>query len=165
MRRNDKIKVPTAQFIREVKTNKSTFWCFFYNKSEKNEEGEWVISERYVINSLNLQPLPDTEIIIKDIVGVKPQVMHSKDGREFLNCALWCNIQYIDEEPNTSVNSDYSYDNQTTFNVRDNDNVNQNFKTSNNYNDTGIANNYEKHYEQRNNNLNNDFVSDEDLPF
>lgn len=112
MKKGSKIKVPKAQFVKEMKDyNKNPYYSFLYNHSVKNKQtGEWEITERYVINVMDVIVQPETEIEIVEILEAKPQIMKSKDGRDFLNCVMWVNVG--ENKNNNNFNQQQTYQQQ-----------------------------------------------------
>ena len=106
MKKNTKIKVPQKQFVKELKDyNGMPYYSFFHNHSVKNKEtGQWEIVERYVINVMNVILQPEIEIEITEIIEAKPQLMKSKDGRDFLNCIIWVNVNVLNNQNNANAN-------------------------------------------------------------
>lgn len=100
MKKNEKIKTPTSQFIKELKDyNNNTYYSFLHNKSEKNKEtNEWVIKERYVINVMNITVKPNTEIEINEILETVPRVMKDKKGKDYMNCILYVTASVVGEK-------------------------------------------------------------------
>ena len=112
MKKGSKIKVPKSQFVKEMKDyNNNPYYSFLYNHSVKNKQtGEWEITERYVINVMDVIIQPETEIEIVDILEAKPQIMKSKDGRDFLNCVMWVNVG--ENKNNNNFNQQQTYQQQ-----------------------------------------------------
>lgn len=94
-----RIKTPSANFIKKMQDFKGNpYTSFLYNYSAKNEKsGKYEIKERYVINIFNIVPNADSEIICTNIVNCKPQIMKSKDGRDFLNCVVTIEADNVSE--------------------------------------------------------------------
>ena len=123
MKCDEIIKVPKAQFVKEMKAyNKNPYYSFLFNKSAKNKEtGEWETTERYVINVMNIVVKPETEIQITRIIESKPQVMTDKKGKQYLNCLLWVDANSIKKEEqevnNNNFSSGYSNNNSSNNNM------------------------------------------------
>lgn len=123
MRKDTKLTTPNNKnFIKVMKDyNGVPYYSFLYNKSEKNKETqEWEIKERYVINVMNIELEENMDIIITEILEAKPQVMKSKNGKDYLNCLIWCNADKIKKE---TENTYYS-NNNGGYNVSNNNNDN-----------------------------------------
>ena len=116
MKKGEKIKVPNSQFVKEMKDyNNNPYYSFFFNKNAKKKDSdEWYVSERYVINVMNIVVEPMAEIQITDILDAKPQIMYDKKGKEYLNCMLWVNADNIKVE-NQDISSSQPQSNSTTY--------------------------------------------------
>ena len=126
MRKDTKVTTPNNKnFIKVLKDyNGVPYYSFLYNKSEKNKETqEWEIKERYVINVMNIELEENMEIIITEIIEAKPQVMKSKNGKDYLNCLIWCNADKIKKEnENTYQATSYQQSNyNNNFVISDED--------------------------------------------
>lgn len=105
MRKQTKIKVPNSNFLKKIKDYKGVpYWSFFHNVSKRNDDGTWEVTEKYLINVLNIELEPNQEIIITEILDAKPRVMKSKDGRDFLNCELFVNAEVVKENVQNNQN-------------------------------------------------------------
>lgn len=146
MRKNTKIKVPQSQFVKEMKDyNGMPYYSFFHNHSVKNKQtGNWEIVERYVINVMNVILKPEMEIEITEIIEAKPQTMKSKDGRDFLNCVLWVNVNVLGDNQN---------------------NVNNNYQPQNNQQQYYQPQQQTQAQYQQSANVNEQIVDEDDLPF
>lgn len=100
MKKGSVVKSPISAFIKRMKDkNENTYYSFFANKSEKNKDTEeWTITERYVINVMNVEVLPESEYEIEEIIEAKPATMKDKSGKEYLNCLLWVNAKSKQQE-------------------------------------------------------------------
>lgn len=100
MKKGSVVKSPISAFIKRMKDkNENTYYSFFSNKSEKNKDTEeWTITERYVINVMNIEVLPESEYEIEEIIEAKPATMKDKSGKEYLNCLLWVNAKSKQQE-------------------------------------------------------------------
>lgn len=107
MKKGSVVKSPISAFIKRMKDkNENTYYSFFANKSEKNKDTEeWSIVERYVINVMNIEVLPESEYEIEEIIEAKPATMKDKSGKEYLNCLLWVNAKCKQQEQNNNNNS------------------------------------------------------------
>lgn len=108
--KSKKILTPPVEFIRRLEKKKSDgcFYSFFYNISKKKENSdEWKIAERYVINVMNLVPQERTEYYISNIIGCEPKIMKSKNGKDYLNCCVWCDLDVIENNHNNNANNTY----------------------------------------------------------
>ena len=105
MKRNAKLSVPANKsFVKELKDyNGTPYYSFLHNHSTRNKETDkWEIRERYVINVMNIIVKAGTEIQLTEILEAKPEIMYSKDGREFLNCVMWVNAREVVEDNNNN---------------------------------------------------------------
>ena len=95
MQINDKIKVPISNYIKKyTKQDGTEYYSFLYKKSILNEETKkWEVKEEYVINITNIEPIPESEIVITKITGTMPKTMTDKKGVPHLNCCVWCEAE------------------------------------------------------------------------
>ncbi len=95
MQINDKIKVPITNYIKKyTKQDGTEYYSFLYKKSILNEETKkWEVKEEYVVNITNIEPIPESEIVITKITGSIPKTMIDKKGVPHLNCCIWCEAE------------------------------------------------------------------------
>lgn len=94
-----RIKTPHSEFIKQLKDNSGNIiYSFFYNYFVKNKETDkYEVAEAYVVNVTNIIPKPDSEIICTKLIKCQPKIMKSKDGRDFLNCAVFIEADNVSE--------------------------------------------------------------------
>ena len=108
MKKNEKLKTPISQYIKELKDyNNNTYYSFLHNKSERNKEtNEWVIKERYVINVINMVIKPNIDIEITEILESTPKIMRDRNGKEYMNCILFVTAKVVGETPKEEYKND-----------------------------------------------------------
>ena len=129
MKRNARLSVPANKsFVKELKDyNGTPYYSFLHNHNIRNKEtGVWETKERYVINVMNIIVKAGTEIQLTEILEAKPEIMYSKDGREFLNCVMWVNAREVfdEQKPQPQQQSQYPQPQQPTYNYPPQNNVN-----------------------------------------
>lgn len=112
------VLVPPVAYIKKFeKKDGSNFYSFLFNKSKVNKEtNEYYIAERYVINVMNLCPQEQKKYRIVEIIGCEPKTMKSKNGQEYLNCCIWCNMEIANENGNNTQYNNQSH-NTPTYNT------------------------------------------------